>query len=86
MTNPQVNYLEPYGDVGLRLEVVVDNVPMSIRQLLSLQPGKTLPTKRPLGERLDLMAENVCLGAVELAASDGKVTVRVIEVAPCETA
>lgn len=67
-------------DISFRVEAALDGPKLRVRELLTWSVGSVVTTARPAGENIDIFAGDAPIGAGELAASDGKVVVRMVRV------
>ena len=58
--------IERYADVPIIFEAELDRRPMTIRELLSLEVGKTLPLARAVGEDLPIYVGGALIGRGEV--------------------
>jgi flagellar motor switch/type III secretory pathway protein FliN len=70
--------LARFMDVPLEIEALVEGPKLRVRDLIALKTGDIIETALPAGENIEVRAGQSPLGAGELAASSGKVIVRVI--------
>ena len=73
-TRPDV---ERYADVPLVFEAELDRISMTIRQLHSLEVGKTLPLTRTVGEDLPIYIGGALVGHGEAIRLDRNVGIRI---------
>jgi flagellar motor switch/type III secretory pathway protein FliN len=74
----ELTQLARFMDVPLEIEALVEGPKMRVRDLLALKTGNIIETAVSAGENVEVRAGRSPLGAGELAASSGKVIVRVI--------
>jgi len=69
--------VERYADVPLVFEAELDRIFMTIRQLHSLEVGKTLPLSRTVGEDLPIYVGGALVGRGEPIRLDRNVGIRI---------
>jgi len=69
--------VERYADVPLVFEAELDRRRMSIRELLSLEVGKTLPLSRAVGEDLPIYIGGALVGRGEVIRLTQSMGVRI---------
>ena len=69
--------VERYADVPLVFEAELDRISMTIRQLHSLEVGKTLSLSRTIGEDLPIYVGGALVGRGEAIRLDRNVGIRI---------
>jgi flagellar motor switch/type III secretory pathway protein FliN len=70
--------LARFMDVPLEVEALVEGPRLRVRDLLALKTGSVIETGRLAGENVDVLAGKSPLGVGELAASRGRIIVRIL--------
>jgi len=74
--------IERYADVPIVFEAELDRRPMTIRDLLSLEVGKTLPLARTVGEDLPIYVGGALIGHGEVIRLTNSMGVRISSLTP----
>ena len=74
--------VERYADVPLVFEAELDRRLMTIRELLSLEVGKTLSLSRAVGEDLPIYVGGALVGRGEVIRLDRTMGIRIAALAP----
>jgi flagellar motor switch protein FliN len=69
----------PFGDVALPVDVELDCIPMTVRQLLKLEAESNLKLSRAAGENLDIRIGEAVIGYGEIVVSEISVGVRITD-------
>ena len=67
-------------DISFGVEASLEGPTLRVRELLTWNVGSVVTTARAAGEDIDIFAGDAHIGAGELAASDGKIVVRMVRV------
>lgn len=67
------------ADVPIDVEVVLDRRPMTMREVLALEPGSTLRMGRAAGENVDMYLGEVLLGTGEIVVIEQAMGVRITD-------
>jgi type III secretion protein Q len=68
-------------DARVELTVGLGTARMSLRQILNLAVGETVPLGRPLAGPFDIRAQGTLIGQGELVDVDGELGVRIVSLA-----
>jgi flagellar motor switch protein FliN/FliY len=71
--------IAPLGDVTVELEVELDRRTVSAREVLQLQEGSVLETKRSAGENIDIYIGGVLFGSGEIVVIENTLGVRITD-------
>jgi len=75
---PQASELEPFLDILLPVEAVLEGPSLRVGELMSLKPGSVVMTRFPAGDNVEVVAGNSRIGAGELTASGSRLAVRML--------
>ena len=73
-----VTELARFMDLSLEIEALVEGPRLRVGDLMALRAGSVIETAMPAGEDIDVFAGQSALGVGELAASRGRVIVRML--------
>jgi len=74
----EMTTLARFMNVPLKVEALIQGPSIPVRELLALKAGSVIETALPAGENVNVHAGQSLLGAGELAASRGKVVMRIL--------
>lgn len=71
--------IAPIGDVTVELEVELDRRTVSAREVLQLQEGSVIETKRSAGDNIDIYIGGVLFGSGEIVVIENSLGVRITD-------
>ena len=69
----------PLGEVPVEIEVELDRLVMTTREVLELEEGSVLSTSRSAGENIDLYVGGVLCGSGEIVVIENALGVRITD-------
>lgn len=75
---PKVSELEPFLDIPLTVEAVLEGPSLRVGELLSLKAGSVVATRFPAGDNVEVVAGNSRIGTGELTVSGERLAVRML--------
>lgn len=75
---PRASELEPFLDISLNVEAVLEGPRLRVGELLSLKVGSIVTTRFPAGESVEVVVGSSRIGAGELTVSGERLAVRML--------
>jgi flagellar motor switch protein FliN/FliY len=74
-----VNQLTQFNDIILPIEVVLDQITVTVGELLALGAGSVVKLRRSAGENIDIMVSDALVGYGEIVVIEDMMGVRITD-------
>ena len=71
--------IAPIADIAVPIEVELDRKTMTVREILSLQPGSVVAMTRSAGENIDIRVSGALIGFGEIVILEDNMGVRITD-------